>query len=975
MEISMQLIRQLAKVYGVEFRYERQYREWFNGSKFREMTEDQVNAVIRDRLTAMRIVAFGTYKGSQPIFRDNNALTDYINGSTLNQDGATIEEKESALDAEVDRVIENSKHYLTNQRQDFSSLNNISIAENAYRLSQVEEKDSFIAVGRKRLKDFGIDAEAVDTLNTLELEEVVTAVDKANKSNMSQVGKSIAIEKVREQVIDIATDKGVWADKDVQLVNGVERTKSNAVLDAQERVAKGYTPLQSIMREVVAAQSEGRPADLTYSGVYANTVAYNNMSGVKPILMNEKGWEEVRDIVGADAFVTTDKKTGKKKIILKDDRFQDRELKDNTSTTEEVEEVKPYKIDGAENYILGYDLADPEIKAIYDEQALLSPNIPEQKEKLDRLAEHALYAHSVGCPTTRKSMITHVYNNMTDKREGALNEEGYTENITNFLINVSKNSGKYLNIDNGVSTRPEDSRLTKLVNRIRRGKELKVDISTRLVTEGGTDAVVKTDDAIKFTTIQALIDSEVKVDNDIRELIVNMASQYVMTGYSFGATGKSKRPATDAHLLNEQKILAMLNDNMATMLYRLDQKHDRRSPANQVLPEAQRQALVIADKVLGYLGVSKEDTITADGKFVPSDMRKNFMRHGFKFPDRTANEQDIFPSNAEKNNYTNVERARQNAREKWYRSAGITSDSSVGALMMTAMNVNLTVRALGDNTPTTQIETMFERMNTTRLTRTDAGTTSEAIDTNTTVFTAGDENIDIKDTTAEIEVSEEKSSEEVKGEELPAKTQDKKTVKSLFAGLLGAGKKKETGLVPVGEVIDKTPKSQPKAKTQDPVDELLAKRGEELFNSKAEVIYLGGDENKEVRTEETAEQTDSADFTPVDDAPITGKDAFKARMEDGKRKSVIDKINGTYVPKGAKTAVKWIISDDGKEILFYKESIKTGKQTPLCRADLTKSEIKAFSTAVNDDDRNKVAQKIGKKFGVAKNAVRGETTR
>ena len=144
MEISMQLIRQLAKVYGVEFRYERQYREWFNGSKFREMTEDQVNAVIRDRLTAMRIVAFGTYKGSQPIFRDNNALTDYINGSTLNQDGATIEEKESALDAEVDRVIENSKHYLTNQRQDFSSLNNISIAENAYRLSQAEEKDSFI---------------------------------------------------------------------------------------------------------------------------------------------------------------------------------------------------------------------------------------------------------------------------------------------------------------------------------------------------------------------------------------------------------------------------------------------------------------------------------------------------------------------------------------------------------------------------------------------------------------------------------------------------------------------------------------------------------------------------------------------------------------------------------------------------------------------------------------------------------------
>ncbi|MBO4936820.1 MAG: hypothetical protein J6C90_00665, partial [Clostridia bacterium] len=92
------------------------------------------------------------------------------------------------------------------------------------------------------------------------------------------------------------------------------------------------------------------------------------------------------------------------------------------------------------------------------------------------------------------------------------------------------------------------------------------------------------------------------------------------------------------------------------------------------------------------------------------------------------------------------------------------------------------------------------------------------------------------------------------GEVLPAKTQDKKTVKSLFAGLLGAGKKKETGLVPVGEVIDKTPKSQPKAKTQDPVDEMLAKRGEELFNSQANgVIYLPGKVDPNYNKEQSSE--------------------------------------------------------------------------------------------------------------------------
>lgn len=862
------------------------------------------------------------------------------------------------------------------------------------------------------LHNYGFNDLAVDTIiSSGRISDKASLVNNAAKVISANVGTKTIISKASEissakkDVIKLAEkvyeNSGVpaahsidsipnriWTGSDVTTDKDGLATyvKSDQLKKAEERIVtddKSH-PLTGILRSFV---TDGDSVKVETPDQIIDAIqAYLSMSDRLTTVKTESEWKDIRKNIEVHAQLEIDE-DGNGVISTP---ISGKKLKTKTADGKKIVKTVELGTVGIEPgaSFVGYDLSDSKVKKAYDlmQQGSLSIHNPDDRLAIDLLNAHKLYSSAVGLPVSPKTTTANIYANMIDQPEGIIAADGLTSAMRDFFSKIINNSNSPYNrvdINNGVVDYDSDHTFGTNVNKLFKNKTKKITgtklkFSTRFVAydENGElngAGILKSDDAIKFSVIQSMVldyvsalgkkvkNSSFKIvgavkdnvrDPNERALIANLATQYVMLGYSFGEGS--------AHRTNEDIISTYLMENQASLMAGLAKSG---KDYKLVLPRAYKLALEIAETVTDCLGVDK--TMKRDertGRITEkSELVANFERHGFTFPRMNSNDQPLFMSNDQKARLSGADLKKVNDEEKRLRGLDITSQDSLGALLVTCIDTQLSPREITIEPKDEAIKQADERKFAGGFSVASSGDAPVFIDMGvfTNSDTADTPKIDKEDLAAT------KIPEKTAGHEKSptGKPSPKSTSKSLFDKMLGGTGTEE-------------PKKKAATESDRRVGQLWESTGdapfpvrvfrdgrpletEPLEETKApDIIYLPG-KVEEVLAEELTEEDK--------DAVITGKQAFKDRMKKGK-------LDALFKEKDEKTPTKEAIYGyiDGK-FYFAIRHIKTGKVTDRFETELsktTKTKIDKAQGEEKDALIAKYAEKAAKAYKQFKNAKR-----
>ena len=477
-----------------------------------------------------------------------------------------------------------------------------------------------------------------------------------------------------------------------------------------------------------------------------------------------------------------------------------------------------------------------------------------------------------------------------------------------------------------------------------------------------------------------------------------------MMGYSFGDS--------PAHKINEELISTYLMENQATILAGLAKSGKDYAV---VLPRAYKWAMRVAEIVTDSLGIDK--TMKRDSKTGritgKSELVANFERHGFTFPRMNSNDQPLFLSNEQKARLSGADLKKYNAEEKRLHELGITSQDSLGALLISCIDTQLSPKEITfepqNQTVKQADENKFEDTRARLANKHDALPVidpSVILTDDDLTEDTGLDATDVEEIEESLEAGKTKTPTEPKHTPTPKSVEpkpvenEKKETSETAPKTSPEDKKKPRSLFDmmtdrIKKGMDKKDKAvQPKEKTDvgyfwdehkdaGPMERHYEERSLEEMKSgnlpvrakrtyddvefsdnttsaenRPEVIYLPG-KVEEVSAEELTEEDK--------DAVITGKQAFKDRMKKGK-------LEALFKEKDEKTPTKEAIYGyiDGK-FYFAIRHIKTGKVTDRFETELsktTKTKIDKAQGEEKDALIAKYAEKAAKAYKQFKNAKR-----
>ncbi len=1030
MAISSKFIQDLARINGakVDLSDANAVKDWFDNSSYKYMADASAD----NRSFVERIITALLLLGDE----------------TDNAVGLTMEERNSVMRIADDASLIGNGSYLTEILRLFSK----KAGDRDLARPDAELNMGFV---QSHLHNYGFDDRAVETIvkrgnisAKVKLVDSASRVMRTNASTKTIIAKTNDIDDVKAEVIDLAKDvyknsgarpaysiKGIpnriWTDSDVTIVEDADDrkviAKSNGIKSAEERIMAGTShPLTGVLKHLVdgRARADVQTPDQIIDDIQAYLLMNDRLTTVK----KEDEWNAIRKEIAVDARLAVDKDDNVS--LYTPARGEELSSKDDIKKIVNITELGSVGIEAGASFV-GYDISDPDVREAYElmQQGLLRANNRNDKLAINLLNAHKLYSSAVGLPVSPKTTTANIYANMVDDPEGIIGKDGLTSDMRNFFRKIANNPNSpyyQIEIDNGVAEQRSDKKMGLEINYIFKNKtkklvKTKLQFSTRFIgydDEGKPSLLLKSDDAIKFSVIQSMVLDYVsnfkeKVNNvdfkivgaekdkvrdpNERALMANLATQFVMMGYSFGDS--------PAHKINEELISTYLMENQATILAGLAKSGKDYAV---VLPRAYKWAMRVAEIVTDSLGIDK--TMKRDSKTGritgKSELVANFERHGFTFPRMNSNDQPLFLSNEQKARLSGADLKKYNAEEKRLHELGITSQDSLGALLISCIDTQLSPKEITfepqNQTVKQADENKFEDTRARLANKHDALPVidpSVILTDDDLTEDTGLDATDVEEIEESLEAGKPKTPTPKSVEPKPVET-EKKEASETAPKTSPEDKKKPRSLFDmmtdrIKKGMDKKDKTvQPKEKTEvgyfwdehkdaGPMERHYEERSLEEMKSgnlpvrtkrtyddvefsdnttsaenRPEVIYLPG-KVEEVSAEEITEEDK--------DAVITGKQAFKDRMKQGK-------LEALFKEKDEKTPTKEAIYGyiDGK-FYFAIRHIKTGKVTDRFETELskaTKTKIDKAQGEEKDALIAKYAEKAAKAYKQFKNAKR-----
>lgn len=1030
MAISSKFIQDLARINGakVDLSDANAVKDWFDNSSYKYMADASAD----NRSFVERIITALLLLGDE----------------TDNAVGLTMEERNSVMRIADDASLIGNGSYLTEILRLFSK----KAGDRDLARPDAELNMGFV---QSHLHNYGFDDRAVETIvkrgnisAKVKLVDSASRVMRTNASTKTIIAKTNDIDDVKAEVIDLAKDvyknsgarpaysiKGIpnriWTDSDVTIVEDADDrkviAKSNGIKSAEERIMAGTShPLTGVLKHLVdgRARADVQTPDQIIDDIQAYLLMNDRLTTVK----KEDEWNAIRKEIAVDARLAVDKDDNVS--LYTPARGEELSTKDDIKKIVNITELGSVGIEAGASFV-GYDISDPDVREAYElmQQGLLRANNRNDKLAINLLNAHKLYSSAVGLPVSPKTTTANIYANMVDDPEGIIGKDGLTSDMRNFFRKIANNPNSpyyQIEIDNGVAEQRSDKKMGLEINYIFKNKtkklvKTKLQFSTRFIgydDEGKPSLLLKSDDAIKFSVIQSMVLDYVsnfkeKVNNvdfkivgaekdkvrdpNERALMANLATQFVMMGYSFGDS--------PAHKINEELISTYLMENQATILAGLAKSGKDYAV---VLPRAYKWAMRVAEIVTDSLGIDK--TMKRDSKTGritdKSELVANFERHGFTFPRMNSNDQPLFLSNEQKARLSGADLKKYNAEEKRLHELGITSQDSLGALLISCIDTQLSPKEITfepqNQTVKQADENKFEDTRARLANKHDALPVidpSVILTDDDLTEDTGLDATDVEEIEESLEAGKPKTPTPKSVEPKPVET-EKKEASETAPKTSPEDKKKPRSLFDmmtdrIKKGMDKKDKTvQPKEKTEvgyfwdehkdaGPMERHYEERSLEEMKSgnlpvrtkrtyddvefsdnttsaenRPEVIYLPG-KVEEVSAEEITEEDK--------DAVITGKQAFKDRMKQGK-------LEALFKEKDEKTPTKEAIYGyiDGK-FYFAIRHIKTGKVTDRFETELskaTKTKIDKAQGEEKDALIAKYAEKAAKAYKQFKNAKR-----
>lgn len=1030
MAISSKFIQDLARINGakVDLSDANAVKDWFDNSSYKYMADASTD----NRSFVERIITALLLLGDE----------------TDNAVGLTMEERNSVMRIADDASLIGNGSYLTEILRLFSK----KAGDRDLARPDAELNMGFV---QSHLHNYGFDDRAVETIvkrgnisAKVKLVDSASRVMRTNASTKTIIAKTNDIDDVKAEVIDLAKDvyknsgarpaysiKGIpnriWTDSDVTIVEDADDrkviAKSNGIKSAEERIMAGTShPLTGVLKHLVdgRARADVQTPDQIIDDIQAYLLMNDRLTTVK----KEDEWNAIRKEIAVDARLAVDKDDNVS--LYTPARGEELSTKDDIKKIVNITELGSVGIEAGASFV-GYDISDPDVREAYElmQQGLLRANNRNDKLAINLLNAHKLYSSAVGLPVSPKTTTANIYANMVDDPEGIIGKDGLTSDMRNFFRKIANNPNSpyyQIEIDNGVAEQRSDKKMGLEINYIFKNKtkklvKTKLQFSTRFIgydDEGKPSLLLKSDDAIKFSVIQSMVLDYVsnfkeKVNNvdfkivgaekdkvrdpNERALMANLATQFVMMGYSFGDS--------PAHKINEELISTYLMENQATILAGLAKSGKDYAV---VLPRAYKWAMRVAEIVTDSLGIDK--TMKRDSKTGritgKSELVANFERHGFTFPRMNSNDQPLFLSNEQKARLSGADLKKYNAEEKRLHELGITSQDSLGALLISCIDTQLSPKEITfepqNQTVKQADENKFEDTRARLANKHDALPVidpSVILTDDDLTEDTGLDATDVEEIEESLEAGKPKTPTPKSVEPKPVET-EKKEASETAPKTSPEDKKKPRSLFDmmtdrIKKGMDKKDKTvQPKEKTEvgyfwdehkdaGPMERHYEERSLEEMKSgnlpvrtkrtyddvefsdnttsaenRPEVIYLPG-KVEEVSAEEITEEDK--------DAVITGKQAFKDRMKQGK-------LEALFKEKDEKTPTKEAIYGyiDGK-FYFAIRHIKTGKVTDRFETELskaTKTKIDKAQGEEKDALIAKYAEKAAKAYKQFKNAKR-----
>ena len=951
MAISLKLIQNLARInkVGIDLNDESAVKEWFEKSAYNYLAINSADnrEFVERVVTALLLLGDKTDKYEGLTASERNEIMRLADNNLLLSEGEYL--------TRILRIF-----YAKAGGKDLSSLSLDSV--------------------KTTLLDYGCNKKAVETIMGAGISAKVKAVNyagnviRANTSTATPIAKAKKIVDTKKAVVDLAEDvykasgatDRLFADTDITNSNGRVIAKSEQIKNAEKNIASGINhPLTSILKDLTNldyhTQDVATPDEII-NDIQAYLLMNNRLTSVK----KADEWKEVRDEMSVDASYAVEK-DGSVSIYTPIDG-EELETKHNNATKEiKITEFAPVGIESGASFV-GYDISKPEVKKAYEllMKGALRPNRKEDRPAIELLNENKLYSSAVGVPVSPKTTAYYIYSNMVDETEGIIGKDGLTSDLRNFFrkIIVNPNSPYHMvDIDNGVTEQNSDKKFELTINDLTDNKlkklvKTKLQFSTRFITydeKGEPSTPLKTDDAIKFSVIQSMVldyvgslknkvrNAEFKIvgaeKDDIRDpneraLIANLASQYVMLGYSFGDG--------QAHRNNEEIISTYLMENQAALLAGLAKSGKDYAV---VLPRAYRRAMNIADLILDCLGVDKQLKRDKDGRLIAkSELMKNLERHGYTFPQINSNDQPLFMSAIEKAGLKKADLARVEKEEARLKEMRITP-GSLGELLISSIDTQLEPQAITLDPQNTSIEIAENNRYAGAVGKLVREHEAADVIDPTIVFTDADEgktDIDEKEfvdviSNLPVPIADATQAEETNGKKAP------RTLREMLIDRIKASESKKA-----------------KNATTENEDVPL------LLEGKPEVIILPPSLNDSVDQNESVDQDKI-----VDQEVITAKQAFKDRMAKGK-------LNSLFKEKGEKIPTKEAVYGYVDGVFYFAiRNLKTGKVTDKFETKLGKTAIAKIEKATGEERDaliDKYAEKAAKTYKQFKNAKR-DTTR
>ena len=475
--------------------------EWFD-EKFPGWTESRVNKL----LSNMRNVAYKYYDGKDNVWTDVVALGQwygsYVDSAATEIDGSSLkgETAEFIEDYVTNGSKESLKEMTTTFKRDYPTASivgsvNPDQTKAAFIRREVDKKDSNTYIGSvvKELKDYGFESSVVDNLTIDQLCNLSEKVDNIKVSADDLVAKNQQMLALKKEASGAAPLTDVYGDVIVaggrplyaplylrdaivgsnygtttdgkKVVESINTTESKIKL-----LQSGTNPLMLFARQLLENMTAAQPTSLIGRIVDKKNVvdsagftleeSANVISNYRKAmrwmgdLHTADEWKEVREQVGKLARtrkteVAIDGATAdvSATATLATGKTTAKHTKGGKAPTTKVEEVA-YEIPSGTNYIAGYDITDSKVKDL-----LVRTEDPEAGKPLDdaervELNKHALYTDAVGCPVSWNTMVATILANMRDEVTGPKTKSGLTEDMLQWFVDL-KARGNFSRINIG----------------------------------------------------------------------------------------------------------------------------------------------------------------------------------------------------------------------------------------------------------------------------------------------------------------------------------------------------------------------------------------------------------------------------------------------------------------------------------------------------------------------------------------------